>query len=130
MSIANWCVLAACVLPVVTVGLAKGSLGRVSRKNGGYDNHHPREWEQKLTGWQQRAIAAQNNGFEALPLFIAGVLIAQQNHANQATIDMLALGFIAVRCAYVAAYLADKATLRSIVWAVGVGLSIALFCIG
>lgn len=130
MTIANWCVLAACLLPVVTVGLAKGSLGRVSRRNGGYDNHHPREWEQKLTGWQQRAIAAQNNGFEALPLFIAGVLIAQQNHANQSTIDMLALGFIAVRCGYVAAYLADKASLRSIVWAIGVGFSIALFCIG
>lgn len=130
MTIANWCVLAACLLPVVTVGLAKGSLGRVSRRNGGYDNHHPREWEQKLSGWQQRAIAAQNNGFEALPLFIAGVLIAQSNHASQSTIDLIALSFIGVRCAYVAAYLADKATLRSLIWMCGVALSIAMFCIG
>lgn len=129
MSIANGCVLAACLLPFITVGLAKGSLGRVSRKNGGYDNHHPREWEQKLTGWHQRAIAAQNNGFEALPLFIAGVLIAQQNHASQYTIDLLAISFVVVRCAYVAAYLADKANLRSLIWIVGLALSIALFCI-
>ncbi len=130
MSIANWCVMAACLLPVVTVGLAKGSLGRVSRRNGGYDNHHPREWEQKLTGWQQRAIAAQKNGFEALPLFVAGVLIAQMNHANQNTIDLLAISFIGIRCLYVAAYLADKATLRSLIWFAGVAASIALFCIG
>ncbi len=130
MSMANWCVMAACLLPVVTVGFAKGSLGRVSRRNGGYDNHHPREWEQKLTGWQQRAIAAQKNGFEALPLFIAGVLIAQMNHANQNTIDLLAMSFIGIRCLYVAAYLADKAALRSLIWFAGVGVSIALFCIG
>lgn len=130
MSIANWCVMVACLLPVVTVGLAKGSLGRVSRREGGYDNHHPREWEQKLSGWQQRAIAAQKNGFEALPLFIAGVLIAQMNHANQNTIDLLALSFIVIRCFYVAAYLADKATLRSLIWFAGVGVSIALFSIG
>lgn len=129
MSIANWCVMAACLLPVVTVGLAKGSLGRVSRRNGGYDNHHPREWEQKLTGWQQRAIAAQKNGFEALPLFVAGVLIAQMNHANQSNIDLLAISFIGIRCLYVAAYLADKATLRSLIWFAGVAASITLFCI-
>lgn len=129
MSVANWCVMAACLLPVVTVGLAKGSLGRVSRRNGGYDNHHPREWEQKLTGWQQRAIAAQKNGFEALPLFIAGVVIAQLNHATPGTIDILALSFIAIRCVYIALYLTDKAILRSLVWSFGVAVSISLFCI-
>ncbi|MBK7006991.1 MAG: MAPEG family protein [Burkholderiales bacterium] len=47
-----------------------------SAQDGGYDNNNP-EWEAKLTGWQQRANAAQANGFGALPLFIAGVPLAK-----------------------------------------------------
>ncbi|MBR7800535.1 MAPEG family protein [Undibacterium fentianense] len=127
MSIANWCVLAACFIPIVTVGFAKASRPKLSRKHGGYDNDMPREWESKLSGWPQRAIAAQNNGFEALPLFIAGVVLAQQAHANQATIDGLAMAFVVLRCAYVAAYLANRSNLRSLIWFGGVGCSVALF---
>ncbi len=130
MSIAKWCVLAACVLPVLTVGLAKASTARLSRKNGGYDNNHPREWEAKLTGWQQRANAAQANGFEALPLFIAGVLLAQIAQADQGRIDMLAMAFVGIRLAYVAAYLANLGTLRTLIWTAGLGVSIALLAMG
>jgi len=127
MTIANWCVLAACFLPVITVGFAKASAAKLSRRNGGYDNDHPRDWEAKLTGWPQRAIAAQKNGFEALPLFIAGVVLAQQAQANQATVDGLAIAFIILRCLYVAAYLLNRSTLRSLIWFGGVGVSVALF---
>ena len=130
MSIAKWCVLAACVLPVLTVGLAKASTARLSRKEGGYDNRHPREWESKLTGWHQRANAAQANGFEALPLFIAGVLLAQMAQADQGRVDMLALAFVGIRIAYVAAYLANQGTLRTLIWTAGVGVSIALLALG
>lgn len=130
MSIAKWCVLVACVLPIASVGLAKLSTARLARKNGGYDNNHPREWEAKLTGWQQRANAAQANGFEALPLFIAGVLFAQMAQADQGRIDMLALAFVGIRLAYVAAYLANVGTLRTLIWTAGVGVSIALLALG
>ena len=130
MAIAKWCVLAACVLPVLTVGLAKASTARLSRKEGGYDNKHPREWESKLTGWHQRANAAQANGFEALPLFIAGVLLAQMAQADQGRVDMLALAFVGIRIAYVAAYLANQGTLRTLIWTAGVGVSIALLALG
>ena len=130
MSIAKWCVLAACVLPILTVGLAKASSARLSRKGGGYDNNHPREWEAKLTGWQQRASAAQANGFEALPLFIAGVLLAQMAQADPGRIDLLALAFVGIRLAYVAAYLANLGTLRTLIWTAGLGVSIALLTMG
>ena len=40
------------------------------------------------------------------------------------------MAFVACRIAYVAAYLADQATLRSCLWATGLGLSIALFFVG
>lgn len=130
MSIAKWCVLAACLLPVVTMGIAKASTARLSRSKGGYDNNNPRDWEAKLTGWHQRAHAAQNNGFEALPLFIAGVLFAQMAQADQGRIDTLALAFVGIRIAYVAAYLLNQGTLRSLIWTAGVGVSIALLAMG
>jgi hypothetical protein len=130
MSVAKWCVLAACVLPIATVGLAKFSAARLSGKSGGYDNNNPREWASKLTGWQQRASAAQVNGFEALPLFIAGVLFAQMAQADQSRIDALALSFIVIRIAYVAAYLANQGSLRTLVWMAGFGVSVALLAMG
>ena len=41
----------------------------------------------------------------------------------------LALAFISARLAYIACYLADLASLRSLVWLVGLGSSIALFVV-
>ena len=125
MTIAKWCILAACLLPVLTVGMAKASLLK-PRREGGFDNHHPRDWESKLTGWQARAKAAQDNGFEALPLFIAGVIFAQMANADQTRIDQLAMALIVIRIAYVAAYLKDWASLRSVIWFAGFAVSVAL----
>jgi uncharacterized MAPEG superfamily protein len=127
MSIANWCVVAACVLPVLTVGMAKASFGlKTSRNKSGYDNNNPRVWASGLSGWQQRAVAAQANGFEALPLFVAAVVLAQQAHADQARIDQLAIAFVVVRVVYVAVYLMNQGNLRSLVWFSGLGLSVAI----
>ena len=130
MTIAKWCVLAACVLPIASVALAKIKSAGVSRKSGGYDNNNPREWEAKLSGWQQRANAAQANGFEALPLFIAGVLLAQMAQADQGRIDLLAMAFVGIRVAYIAAYLANQGNLRSLIWFAGFGVSVALLAMG
>ena len=127
MTIANTCVLVAAVLPIVTVGLAKGSTAGKKRRDGGYDNNHPRQWETKLEGWQARAAAAQNNGFEALPLFVFAVLAAQLAGLDQARTDMLAMAFIGVRVLYTVTYLANLAALRSLVWAAGLGVTIAIF---
>lgn len=126
MTIANWCVLAASLLPVATVGLAKISSASLPRNAGRYDNNNPRVWAQGLTGWRQRAHAAQQNGFEALPLFVAAVLLAQQAHAEQSRIDMLALAFIALRLLYVGAYLTNLGMIRSLLWGGGLAASIVL----
>jgi uncharacterized MAPEG superfamily protein len=126
MTLASTCILIACLLPGLTIALAKASLFNAKDRQARYDNNNPREWEARLTGWQQRAHAAQMNGFEALPLFIAAVILAQQAHADQARIDHLALSFIAIRIAYTAAYLLNLGTLRSLIWVAGVAVSIAL----
>jgi uncharacterized MAPEG superfamily protein len=130
MTIAYFCIIVACLLPVVCAGIAKSKGFGRPRREGGFDNQHPREWLAKLTGWQARANAAQANSFEALPLFLAGVLVAHQLHAPQGSVNALAMAFIAVRLAYIGSYLADKAVLRSIAWAAGVAISVALFFIG
>ena len=119
MGIATWCVLAAGVLPILSIAPAK--------VNPGFDNHAPREWLSRLSGWRQRAVWAQMNGWEAFPFFAAGVILAQAAQVPQGRVDALALGFIAARLAYVACYYADRATLRSIAWSAGFLCSVALY---
>ncbi|MEO3712814.1 MULTISPECIES: MAPEG family protein [Roseateles] len=127
MTLANTCIIVAALLPIVCAGLAKSRGFGKRRRDGGYDNHDPRSWMAGLQGWQARANAAQANSFEALPLFIAGVLAAQQMQAPQDRIDLLAAAFIGVRLVYIGVYLADLATLRSLIWALGLACSIGLF---
>lgn len=130
MTIAQTCLLVACLLPVGCALLAKSKgFGRRWR-DGGFDNHRPREWLARLEGWQARAHAAQGNSWEALPVFVAGLFVAHQHQAAQATVDALALGFIAARLAFIGLYLADQAWLRSLLWAAGMAACIALFFVG
>lgn len=130
MTIAEACILVACILPVACAGIAKSKgLGK-PRRDGGFDNRNPRQWLANLQGWQARANAAQANCFEALPIFIAGVLVAERMNASQALIDGLALAVVAARVGYIGAYLADRANLRSALWFVGFACCVALFFSG
>jgi uncharacterized MAPEG superfamily protein len=130
MTIADGCILIACLLPVLCAGMAKSPGFGKSRREGGFDNNNPRQWLGKLQGWQARANAAQQNSFEALPIFIAGVLIAQQLQAPQTRVDNVALSFVAARIGYIGAYLANLAALRSTLWVAGLAACIALFFLG
>ncbi|MBI3147673.1 MAG: MAPEG family protein [Betaproteobacteria bacterium] len=130
MTIAETCILVSCLLPIACAGLAKSKGFGKPRRLGGFDNHNPRQWLAKLEGWQARANAAQFNSFEALPIFIAGVLIAERLQAPVGRVDALALLFVACRIGYIAAYLADRPNLRSVLWVVGLGASVALFFVG
>ena len=130
MTIAEICILIACLLPIACAGLAKSKGFGKPRRLGGFDNNNPRQWLANLQGWQARAHAAQLNSFEALPIFIAGVLIAERLHAPAGQIDGLAMLFVAARIGYIAAYVADRANLRSALWIIGLGASISLFFIG
>jgi uncharacterized MAPEG superfamily protein len=127
MTIADSCILVACLLPIACAGIAKSKGFGKPRREGGFDNRSPRQWLASLQGWQARANAAQQNSFEALPIFIAGVLVAERMSASQSLIDGLALAFLAARVGYIGAYLADRANLRSALWALGLACCIALF---
>jgi uncharacterized MAPEG superfamily protein len=124
MTTAQLCLLVACLLPVSCAWIAKA--GAFGLK----DNHDPRAWLARQQGWRARANAAQANGFEALPLFIAGLFVAHQQQAPHATVDMLALAFVAARVAYIGLYLADWAALRSVAWVAAVAAALGLFFAG
>jgi len=121
MTIAYACVLFMGLFPYVAAGIAKKGFDN-------YDNSMPRAWLAQQTGFRARANAAQANLFESLPLFFAAVIIASINHAPQARIDLLALGFVAARIAYLICYIANWPTTRSIVWLLGLICVVTIFC--
>ena len=129
-TIAYWCVLVMALLPVVCAGIAKSGMMRTPPGEGGYDNADPRNWLQRQTEWRARANNAQANTFEALPFFFAAVVIAHQLQASQGYVDVLALAFVALRLAYVAAYVANKANLRSVIWTLALLANVALLFAG
>ena len=121
MTIAYACVLLMGLLPYVAAGIAKKGFEN-------FDNSMPRQWLAKQTGFRARANAAQANLFESLPLFFAAVIIASMNNAPQATIDLLAIGFVLSRITFLICYLVNWPTTRTIVWVAGLICVIAIFC--
>ncbi len=119
MTFAYGTILAAALLPYLTVALAK--------LPGGIDNRAPRRDMEALEGWRRRADWAHRNHFEAFAPFAAAVVVAGLAHVAEDRIDVLAAVFVLARLAYTAAYVADRATLRSLFWAVGFGAVISLF---
>ncbi len=119
-----YCLLAAMIFPYV---VTKSILAVAMAKEGrGYDNRNPRDQQARLTGWGKRALAAQNNSFEILPLFASGVFMGHLTNADPVKSSWIAVGFIAARLLYVALYLADKPTARSGVWMAGLVCCVSL----
>lgn len=120
MTIAYWCVLAAAVIPLISIGIAKAGGER-------YNNRYPRIWLDKQQGYRARAAAAEANSFEAFPFFAAAVIIAHLTNAPQDRVDLLAIFFVLARIAYVVCYLADLHWIRSAVWFFGYAACLAIF---
>ena len=112
--------LIAGLLPIVCAGIAKW-------RAKDYDNHQPRAWLEQQEDWRKRANAAQENSFEAFPLFAVGVLLALVAHTDLSLIVPTCWVFIAARVAYIYCYVTDRSTLRSIVWLVGLIAAVRLY---
>lgn len=121
MTIALWCVLVAAFLPFSFALAAKASKR--------FDNATPRDYLEQSTGWRKRAHWAQLNSFEAFPPFAAAVIIAHMVAGANATADLLAIVFIVLRVLYGLCYIANQATLRSLVWFGGIACVIGLFVV-
>ncbi|MBK5303246.1 MULTISPECIES: MAPEG family protein [Gammaproteobacteria] len=126
MTVALWCVLIAICLPYLCTGVAKFSGGKFGLKQ----NHDPRAFLDSLEGVARRAHSAQLNSFEVTPAFAAAVIVAHlAGNADLVTINVLAVLFITSRLLYIICYLADWAILRSLVWAIGMGLIGSFFVV-
>ena len=123
MTVAYWMILAAAFLPYIGTMYAKFAGGGART----YNNSAPRPQLELLPPKRRRAHWAQLNGFEAFPPFAAGVIIAHLAGASQGAIDALAAAFVALRVIYTLAYIYDKPTARSLVWAAGLLCVVGLF---
>ncbi|AXY58310.1 hypothetical protein CDG60_01895 [Acinetobacter chinensis] len=106
-----WLIIIACLLPYVFTVIAKMA--------GGFkpaDNQNPRDFLSKTTGLSARANAVQQNSFESLPLFIASVLMAEYMVVPQIVVMTFGIAYIVLRVLYGICYLANLATLRSVIW--------------
>ena len=120
MNQAFLCVLIAGLLPYLGTMVAKWGFRR-------FDNNTPRQWLAQQTGFRARGNAAQANSFEAFPFFAAGVIIATMAQVDAARIDLYAFVFVAARVGFIVCYVADKASMRSFCWLVGLLSVVGLF---
>ncbi len=58
------------------------------------------------------------------------MLVAWQLGAPSARVDGLAVAFVVLRIAYIAFYVTDRATLRSLAWALALVVNLLLFFAG
>lgn len=123
MTIAYWCILASILIPLGCAWYGKMQGGF---KHG--DNATPREFWSHTQGAAARANAAQANSYEVFAPFAAAVLVAHATgNADQGWVNTLAVLFVASRIAYCVAYIADKPSIRSILWIFGLACIIGLF---
>ncbi|UTH74511.1 MAPEG family protein [Chromobacterium sp. IIBBL 290-4] len=119
MPFVMWSVLLAALLPLVWAGVAKAGAP--------YDNRKPRETAAGATGFRQRAGWAQQNAWEALPTYLAGVTVAWLMKVPVAEMNAVAAVFVAARIIHGLLYVADQASLRSLAWLIGLLSVLYLF---
>jgi uncharacterized MAPEG superfamily protein len=121
MTIAEWSLLAAVVLYLLTLAPFKPMAGRE------FDNAKPRDpafWEKPI---RARAQGAHQNGIETFPFFAAAVLLAEFRGCPQGRLDALAVAFVALRILFVAAYLANRPWTRTALWNLAFAVNVAIF---
>ena len=119
-----WCLFIAMLLPYVLSTLG----GYYRRKQfGSLDNKNPRAQEAALEGVGARIHAAQQNAWEALPVFAAAVIVAHLAGADPERSSQAAIAFIAARVLHPVVYAANLDILRSGIFLVGLGSCIWMF---
>jgi uncharacterized MAPEG superfamily protein len=121
MTVAEWCVLAAVLLYLLTLAPFK-PLGYRD-----FDNQKPRDLAFYADPLRARALGAHLNGIETFPFFAFAVLLAEFRHVPQSTLDPLAIAFIALRLCFVAVYLLGWGWTRTVIWNLGFAVNVAVF---
>jgi uncharacterized MAPEG superfamily protein len=85
-------------------------------KQGKYDNKHPRLQQANLEGLGARAVAAQQNSFEAVCFFAPTVLLVLALNEHTVNTAQWCVAFIVCRFLYLGFYWANMDILRSLAW--------------
>lgn len=122
-------ILIICLLISISqIYLAKAFVAvAMAREGKGYDNHHPRTQQSKLTGWGARAYAAHQNGFEAFSMFGIAILLNLLLEVDLYFIEILALSFISLRFLYIYLYIADFSYARSTIWVIAFLCNVSMY---
>ena len=124
MTLVLACLLIAVLMPYVLSGVGGYYKGR---QLGTVDNRNPRAQAAQLTGAGARAVAAQQNAWEALAVFTASLAAAFFAGVAPASLATPALVFVVARVAHAACYLADLAPARSGCFLVATAMCIWIF---
>lgn len=116
--------LIAVVLPIVCSWIS--GYFRYQQFGKGFDNKMPRMQAAKLEGAGQRAVAAQQNSWEALAMFSAALLAVQISGLVLDSIATLCVIFVVARVVYIACYLANQDAIRSLSFLASFGTCICL----
>ena len=121
MTVAEWCVFGTLMLYLLTIAPIKWIGFRR------FDNANPRDPAFYDDPIGSRALGAHQNGIETFPFFAVAVLLAEFRGGPQRYINELAVLFLIVRVAYVLTYVGNRPSLRSILWALGFLINVAIF---
>jgi uncharacterized MAPEG superfamily protein len=121
MTGAEWCLFGAVLLYLLTLAPTKGLAPRE------FDNANPRDPKFFELPVRKRALGAHINGIETFPFFAAAVVLAEFRNAPQDWVDGLALAFLITRVGFVAAYVGNRPTLRTVLWNAAFAFNLGLF---
>jgi uncharacterized MAPEG superfamily protein len=121
MTAADWCIFGAIMLALLTLAPVKPLAGRE------FDNANPRDPTFYEHPVRRRALGAHLNGLETFPFFAVSVLLAEFRHAPQLWINGLAIAFLLTRIAFVAAYVSNRPTIRTMLWNVAMAFNLGIF---
>ncbi len=113
-----------CLLPIICSWV--GGYFR-QQQLGSVDNKEPRIQSQQLSGAGARAVAAQANSWEALAVFSAAVLALFIGGVDLRSISTLVMVFVALRIAYIPAYIGNIDKLRSLLFLGSYGICMYFF---
>jgi uncharacterized MAPEG superfamily protein len=123
MDLVHWCLMIMGILPIVCAGISKAGARN-------YDNRNPREWLAAQEGYRKRAVAAQQNSWEAFAYFTAAMVVATATQANLDGLENLTVYVVLARVAYIVCYVADWHLARTLCWTVGFAVTTAIFFAG
>lgn len=117
--------LIAVLLPIVCSWIS--GYFRYKQFSGKVDNKMPRIQSSQLQGAGHRAVAAQQNSWEALAMFSAALLGVHMSGMVLDSITTLCVVFVVARVVYIVCYLANQDAFRSISFLVSFGTCVCLF---